>query len=61
MGQKQAVLVFMKRNNIRSALLEAAYQGNILGTSTPAAAGGAREMLGNKLLVTNIPVLSLVK
>jgi hypothetical protein len=62
LNQKQAVQVFMIRNNIRSVLLESgsAYQGNILGTSTPAA-GGAREILGNKLLVTNIPVLSLVK
>ena len=63
LNKKQAVQVFIKRNNIRSVLLEAgsAYQGNILGTGTLAAAGGAREMLGNKLLVTNIPVLSLVK
>ena len=41
LNQKQAVQVFIKRNNIRSDILEAgsAYQGNILGTSTPAAAG----------------------
>ena len=48
MDQKKAVKVFIKRNTIRSALLEAgsAYQGLILGTSTPAAAGGARERCG---------------
>ena len=41
--QKQAVKSFIRRNNIRTAILEAgcAYQG----TSTPA--GGARERLGD--------------
>ena len=45
--QKKTVQSFIRRNNIRSALLEAgcAYQGLILGTSTPA--GGARERLGD--------------
>ena len=45
--QKEAVETFIKRNTIRSAILESsAYQGVILGTSTPAAAGGARERCG---------------
>ena len=41
------VETFIKRNAIRSAIIESsAYQGVILGTSTPAAAGGARERCG---------------
>ena len=45
--QKEAVETFIKRNTIRSAIIESsAYQGVILGTSTPAAAGGARKRCG---------------
>ena len=45
--QKEAVETFIKRNKIRSAILESsAYQGVIVGTSTPAAAGGGRESCG---------------
>ena len=45
--QKEAVEAFIKRNAIRSAIIESsAYQGVILGTSTPATAGGARERCG---------------
>ena len=45
--QKEAVETFIKQNKIRSAILESsAYQGVKLGTSTPAAAGGARERCG---------------
>ena len=65
MDQKQAVNVFIKINTTMSALLDleagSAYQGNILGTITPAVAGAAWDRLGNKVSEIYIHVLSFAK
>ena len=47
--QQRAVSTFIKRNSVRTALIEGsvAYQGaKVLDTSTPASAGGAGERIG---------------
>ena len=59
MDQKQSVNVFIKK--ILDLEAGSAYQGNILGTSTPPAVGAAWDMLGNKVSEKYIHVLSFAK